>query len=622
MLNIIYYINGVSIKSPANHKELSLELNFDEDSPDCRLTTNKWRFVNENAKIINDYIAAGLTGSYGIFQGLPFDIVLQDGTSTETFKLYLDLTDEATFSSYEVNCIAKEYSKIQWLNDIADSFSFEYLHEETSYLPSSNFVAIPYVINTVPNYREVFLVIFAVTYIANQLYHEASYISEKLGEAGNPFQAVGSAIALSIHILYLITLLIALVKLINDIIDLIVQPVKYHKGMYAKDLIQCACDYLQLDFESTILKGITFNKLYILPEKLENPPDQDDERILGFLSPNADQKGYYNGTFGQLLRDLKSMFNAKIIIQNEVLKFERIDYNNSVESYTIPDIRQDFYSFNSDEINSNYLIEFRTDVNDRNTIQEYTGTIFQAIIQPLTVSNIKLKLMKGLKQVIIPFALGKRKEDLTLPEQLLDTFLTAIGAVLNVLIIAANAVIDLVNAIGKIIKVLSNILDFFGVDNNLEAPSIEPIPSVDFGSIINDRIGMLLLENDSVIVPKILMVEQGSIDRNTKLTSDHATVLSARYLYENFHYINSFAPYTGNPKGNQWKRIRIDKVPFTLSDFLKVKNNNRVFDSYGNTAKIENLQWNPWTQLATIEYRINYKYTNNLTVITNEGQGF
>ena len=74
--------------------------------------------------------------------------------------------------------------------------------------------------------------------------------------------------------------------------------------------------------------------------------------------------------------------------------------------------------------------------------------------------------------------------------------------------------------------------------------------------------------------------------------------------------------------GNQWIRKKISNVPFTLQDFVMVKENNRIFDVNGNTAKIENLKWNPWDNLAEIEYRINKKYTNNLILKTSEGQGF
>ena len=74
-------------------------------------------------------------------------------------------------------------------------------------------------------------------------------------------------------------------------------------------------------------------------ENLEN----DD--LLGTLTPNSTtSRGYYQGTFGQLLRDLKEVINGKVIIEGTVLlRLEREDYNNSAYNYQIPPVDQTRY---------------------------------------------------------------------------------------------------------------------------------------------------------------------------------------------------------------------------------------------------------------------------------------
>lgn len=616
-----FYINGQEVQAPENHKEMELELNFDQDSPTAEITTQKWHFVNENAQLINQYVQNGTSGGNGIFHGLKFDVVISELNNIEKFELYLDLSDGAEFSANEVYATSKEYSKLTWLTDVAEGFTFEYLHEETPYLPSSKFISVPYVINSIPNYRDVFLVTLSIAFIGDQLQEEVTYFAEVIAGAANPFVSVSAVIQFAVHIAYTIGLLIALVKLIKDIIDLIVQPVKYHKGMYAFDLLESGANYLGLQFESSILSGPVFKDLLILPEKYENPPDTTDDRILGFINPSTDQRGYYNGTYASFIRSMKETFNAKLIFQGSVLKLERADWNGSVESYVIPDVRQDFNRFNTEEFFANYLIEFATDGNDKNTVQEYTGTVYQNTVTPISYTDQKLTLMRGLKQVKIPFALGKRKETLTIPERILDAFLSVIGAILNALITASNSIISIVNAIGDIIDTLGNILDFFGIDNNLEGPNVQPLQYVNFGAIVNDRIGMLMLENDSVLVPKALLIERGSEPRKNKIYADHKTYLSAKYLWDNYHNINSFVPTSQNPNANQWK-IKTVNVRFSLSDFLLVKNNNRIFDSQGRKCLIDSLKWNPWNNYATITYRVNELYTSNLKQVGNEGQGY
>lgn len=622
-MTVRYYINGVEINSPANHKDLSISVVFDQDSPSASIGLTNFRYVNEDADVINNYISDGIIGGTGIFEGLPFDILIQEGTSSVKLERYIDFSDASnTYSCYDLTVSTKEKQQIDWLNDVVDSYTFEYLYEQAKFFGDNKFISVPYVINTVPNYREVIVCIIGTTFIAVQLGEAVDVIKGKIASAANPFSSVGAALELAIYIIYVITLLITLVKLIKDIIDLIIQPVKYHKGMYVKDLFEIGCSYIGLDFSSNILEQHPFNKLFLLPEKLENPNDITDDRILGFLEPSSMQTGYPSITFGELIRAMKRMFNAKVVIKDNVLYFEHVDYVIGTSTYVIPDIRQDFYTYNVEDFNANYFIKFSIDVNDKNTTQEYLGTVFQATIEPITVNDSKLKLLKNLNRIDIPYALGKRKEKLTIPERIVDAFLTSISFILNALIVVSNAVISLVNALGKVIKVLNAILDFFGFKGKLKVPDIEPIPKVDLSSIINDRLGMLMLENDVIAIPKLLLIQEGSSVRQNKIVSNHKDYLSAKYLWENYWKYDSFVPTSSNPNANQWIIKRIEKVPFCLEDFEKVKQNNVIFDSEGNKCKIDELEWNVWDQLATITYRYNKLYTSNLKITTNEGQGY
>lgn len=622
MLNVRYFLNNVEIKSPVNHKDLTLELNFDQDSHTASLSTTKWRFANAEAQSIINYIDAGLTGGNGIYEGMPFNIVLSDGTYVKTFENYLDLINDAVLSCNDVEVNSKAKQQIEWLNDVADSFTFEFLHERTPFLPSSLFVPCPYVINSIPNTRDIFIASISIFVIINELSRSNLDTAKVIADIAGVFTAPAGAIKAVLLVLYLILLLISLVRLIKDLIDLLIQPVKYHAGMYVRDLLTSACNYLGLNFNSTIFQG-EFANLYLLPEKFQNPEDTNDDRLLGFLSPNNTvQKGYYNGTFGDLLRALKTIFNAKVVLIDGTLHLERLDWSNSNASYTIPDIRADKYGTNADEINSNYLIQFTYDVNDKNTIQDYTGNAYQVTTQPITLTDRKLLLLQGLNQQQIPFALGRRKNKLTGVEKVVDAFLEISTGLLNALIIGVNGIINVINEVVKAIKIINKILKFFGFKKQFDVPNIKPLEPVDFGSIINDRIGMLLLENDNVLVPKLFILNKGNISRNNKIPTDNNTTVSAKNLWEKFHFINSFVPSNSKPNGNQYITKEIDKVPFCLEDFKKVLDNNKVFDVAGNEAKIDSLEWNPWNRVAKIKYRVNKLFTKNLKEEYSEPKGY
>jgi hypothetical protein len=622
MQRVDYFINNKSV-TPINHKELAIELNFDRDSPDAKLSTNKWRFTDENADEINKHFNDGLNNGVGIFEGIPFDIVVSDGNNSVKFEQYLNLVDDDTvISCEEVECGSEEKGKIEWLNTIADSFTFEYLHEITGFLPDTKFIAVPYVINSVPNYKDALIASIATIFIAEQIKKATAELAGLVSAAANPFSAPSEALRAAFLILYLITLIISLVKLIKDILDLLIQPVKYHSGMYVKDLINSACQYLGLTFQSTLLAP-NWDKLFILPRKLENPPDPKDNRILGFLKfDKTKQVGYYEGTFGDLLRALKSAFNAKIIMQNGKLIFERKDFNTSGAIYKIPDLYSPTFGTNASEIKSNLLIEFLVDVNDKNTIQNYKGTSYQVQQTPIKVTNKDMVLIQNYENVTIPFALARAKTSLTLPEKIVDVFLTGVSGIMNGLIKVVNGMISVVNGIAKALNSIKKVLNLIGIKVNIKLNPIKKIQAINFGQIINDRIGMMVLENDAVMVQKMMLIDVGGTNRGNKLNANNQTQLAAKYLYDNYHFINSFAPSAALPNANQWIRKRIENAPFCFDDYLLVKNGNKIIAPDGSIAKIESLKWNIWDQKADIEYRINKLYTNNLKLTTSEPKGY
>lgn len=621
MQQVEYFIKGQKV-TPFNHKELSVELNFDKDSPDARLSTNKWRFTDENAAPIYKHYEDGLTGDVGIFEGVPFDIVVSDGANSVKFEQYLNLVDDDTLISCEdIEVGSKEKGKIDWLNTIADSFTFEYLHEQTGFLPSSKFIAVPYVINSVPNYKDALIASIATIFVAEQIKKATAELAGLVAAGANPFSAPSEVLRAAFLIIYLITLLISLVKLIKDILDLLIQPVKYHSGMYVKDLIEAGCNHLGLKFQSTLLTP-QWDNLFILPQKYENPPDKKDKRIRGFLKKDVSQKGYYIGTFGDLLRALKGAFKAKIIMQNNTLIFERKDFNQSGPTYQIPDIYSPEFRTNAAELKSNYVIEFQVDINDKNSVNEYKGTIHQAIHSPVKITNKDMQLMQNLEQVTIPFALARRKKELTIVEQIVSVFLKGISTIMNALIKVVNAMIAIVNAIAKALNAIKKVLNLIGVKVKIKLEPIKKIAPVNFGNLINDRIGMMLLENDNVMFAKLMLLDRGNTDRNNKVNVNNQTLVAAKYLWDNYHFIESFVPTNQFPNANQWVRKSISNVPFCFDDYLKVKNGNKIIAADGSIAKIESLKWNIWNQLADIDYRVNKLYTNNLKLTTSEGQGY
>ena len=170
------------------------------------------------------------------------------------------------------------------------------------------------------------------------------------------------------------------------------------------------------------------------------------------------QDGFYKGTIGELLRECKKIWNAKIVIKNQTeIWLVRDDEITNNAQFTLPPLikyENPFYGLNTNEFKSNRVIAFQTDSVDKNTIQEYQGTIFQVTTEPIRVGNNPL--MKGLEEVNINFALAKRKETLTVPEEilkdLLKTFDKLVG-ILSPMLQSAKSTVDVSNAFLKAMDV-------------------------------------------------------------------------------------------------------------------------------------------------------------------------
>lgn len=618
--SIDFKINGVTNRKfkPYNWEEFTIELNFDKDKDVVRqeVTTTNFEFVNEGADEINNHLQSGLNNGNGVFEGLPLEIeVSRNGVIENPFNGYIDLVNGAIFSENRCKVNAAERNRIDWLNDIADSFTMKTLYDK-GFLTSANNLNMPYILNSVPNYLEVAVATLGTFTVIKEINQAIETIAEFTAELIAAFD-VSVVIRLVLYILYLALLIIALVNLVKNIIKLIIQPVKYHACMSIKTQLEASASYLNMTFHSPILDSTPFVDSYIIPEKYYNQVNTSDSRILGFTNPSITQDGFYKGTFGELLRECKKIWNAKIVIKNQTeIWLVRDDEITNNAQFTLPPLTKyenPFYGLNTNEFKSNRVIGFQTDSVDKNTIQEYQGTIFQVTTEPIRVGNNPL--MKGLEEVNINFALAKRKETLTVPEEILKDLLKTFDKLVGILVQNVNKVISLLNKVIGWINFIIKKLKAIGIIIPFNVPTIPTFNVPSFAAVIDNRKGMLIIESDIINKAKICIINKGSANKFNKLDVNNSVYFSGLYLYENYHFINSFLPTNDKPNGNQYYLYDYGNIPFTFNDFEKVKENNCIFTADGQTAIIDYLKWNVWNQKAQIKVRVNKLYTNNLKEI-------
>ena len=410
---------------PINWQNAFINLSFDKDSVIAKskgvVSTTEWEFISKTATFLSDYKGYGLTGGFGVLIGVPFQWELTDDNQREIiFDGYLDLS-KATFECDKVTTKSTETKQIDDLNSKVDSFTYEYLLSLGRLTPS-DYQYIPYVKLPVQNLAmELVMALVQVTILIIQLTEAIKTLLNLI--IGIATFAWSDILKILTQFVYVIFLFAAVATAIKNLVKLLIQPVKYHAGMTELRLMQVGAEYLGYDFASTILED-DYPNAVIIPEKWNINTQEDDDLVTGFTqvdqlltlinttTNHTNEQGYYNGTFGDVIRALKIKYNAKIVIEdgaaggNKVIRFERQDYIKDIsELYEIPAIDNNGrYTLNADEFKANYLIEYQLDSSNKAGYLSYDGTVFQATISANNFQDKDLVLMRGLENKSIPFA--------------------------------------------------------------------------------------------------------------------------------------------------------------------------------------------------------------------------
>jgi hypothetical protein len=612
-----YFLDEIEINPPNNYQELEIELNYDPDGNQQALSINEWEFgVGDPAKGNDGMIMcrnqlldqAGI----GVVQGKPFKITIDNEVDSiyELFDGYVDLW-KARYERGKITAGAVQAGKIDWLNDYADSFTFEYLYQ-SGFFDNSRFINVPYIVVKKQDTFEIIMTIVTIFTLVDKIKQQIKEIAQLAAGSVNPLE-MSTIPRFILQIIYTAALLISLVALIFKLFYMLMPPVKYHKGMYVKDLFQIACDYMGLTFKSSILEQHPFDKLFILPEKYNLTENRSGRfaGLAGDFANNNEKTGHFKGTFGDLIRMIKTMFYAKVVIDNNVLYFEPYDFSLG---------NKETYSLNHDEFFSTMILSFLTDISDRHTIQEYPGTSVQVTTTAKTSINQKMSLLRNLKEDRIQFALAKRKTELTFIEELLSDFLKIIQGVLNTLVDIVNGAIKALNALIRVINGIIKALRVIGIKIGNPIGQLNTISAPSIGNLIDNRIGMIKMESDFVNVPKIFLINEASNPLNTKLHILNESTVNARYLFENYHYHKSFVSINGRPN-NQHLMRESDKFPFSFADFEQSLRNNTIFTPDGLEGRALSLKFNPQRQYATCVYKVRKQYLSNLKLEIYEPDG-
>lgn len=532
-----FYI-GDTIVYPDNARNFKVSFQADDAGEGTTISESFVEFSkvtlnnvpSEGFKICNNHIA---NGNHAL--GLKFKIM-------ELGQVYFDGLLDFTSVETSIGCnkiSVKLLETNQSIKEILNALSFDLL-EFKGVITKADYLPIRISEENVPDAEKASILLLT-------LYQMSKEVNEAVKDILNP-----------LNVPYLLVQIPLLVALVKKIVEENLPTDRFYYGMRIRTLFQKICDYMGLEFESSIIPSFAT----LLPDK--------DKRAVANLD-NALDKGYEDLTAGQFIERMEKLFYARVKIQDNILRFERIDYYWQNDSgIQLPELQPDqrSYATNLDELSPYRVLKYARDDQDNFTRKDTVGYICQSTVEIPSTSNQDL-ILSNLEDIQLDYTRGTRKNQLSELEQ-------SFASLVNPLF---DAIEGVTSAIGL----------------SVDLPQIP------------DRVGALRISGQSLGVPKYLLVSD-----NGDLLVQNDFETKALTMYNNYHSIGSII-------NNQWRiypQLQVSIEKFT--DVIALKDNNYVRDAEGNICLIEANERDDKC-LHTITYRAKKDYLNNqITEVVTE----
>lgn len=570
-----HFLNGEEIR-PINADSIGFKFNWTEDVNEGELNVDSIKLSNRAKCIVLEFI-----DQYGIFQGIPYDVTI----GTVTIQYYVDLTDSPLLSGNGDEYIEvkiKRRQAVDLLKQRADGTTFDLINKSN---PINTF-NVPYII-VKDNQLELYISLIIATYSLSKALQEAVRdLSDAITEVIRattpnvgipPSIDLGDVISATIlaiaRALYIVILLVALVKMVKEIIELIFPLEKNFRASTVLELMTKGFAYLGYKFTTSVSE---FSNITILSKPILCPREGVFKQLFSF-DTGLRTSGFPNGlsgdsitTLGQMADFCKTFCNGKMRVQGDTVSINRRDFNNSNSGVTInrtlnvQSRRESQYTINTGEAWKRYFIKLQLDTMDVHTYDNIQGVYAEHSTEPVNVLNDDLILNKGLVSINLPFSLGSRKNELNFIEKLFIPFAKLGDQVINL---------------------------FGGNGNNV--------------SKIKGRVGLLQISQQYFSQTKILYTVGG------KQPFNFLDFIGAEAIYRKYHSINQVK--------ENCKRIETGTVALSTEAFECILKNNFVTDQDGNELELLTFEYINESKEALIQYAYPSNEGDNTKTITIEG---
>ncbi len=582
---LYFELNRIQCDPPKNWMDIKFESSFGNDvQPE--LDVDEFVFVNREAKIIFDFIEL-----YGPFQAILFTIGISSKGEYKIWNCKLDLCDGLrVISPVEIAVKIKPDEGLDLIDSQLKAISYGFLAEQSGpkgFIDQEHYTDVPVVIRKKFDTTETAMAAISIFLITQQVTEFSKTFTQKKIDAivtalSAPLQKPAEffkMLAYSLLIIaYYAAMLVAIIRLTKTLFDNLFPKPTIYKGIKLRTALERALDYYNIPLESDIPE---LDYCVYLPSKVDDKirKNRKDEGI-----PNSSDYGYQVSEMFELVLKL---FRAKPVMQTNDLGAKKLIIKaekniRDLSTFVLPDVLAEEYTLNTNEMKANFLLTFQYDPSDEYTMPNARNTPFDSkkkdeekdryergvSYEVITRVANRLEedpqfdLLKNFEEVRIPMSLGNRRNNLSVAEQTL--------------------------------KVLTSLVDLV----------IKLFGGKTFAEKINEGKGRLIISQNSFNIPKLIVLQNGLIPQN------HRDLMSAKALYNNYHYWRSFKT---NPEYTQARVYENVKIPFSFLDYLKTNKSSYFKTSDGKDGQFLKLNWKMSDDYAIVSYKIFEKYTDNFT---------
>lgn len=593
----LYGPNYSELTPPLEWQGLQLKATINDDSVEANIDTSVFTFVGDAA----DYMKNEFIPAYGVFNGCPYRIVIQEnGLTTIAFDGFIMLNTMEINSKIAPNMFKAEVRSLNNNITIFDKISVltQGLLRTQGFITTADFVDVPVVKVSKKNANDRIVALSSLGY---------QVVSTFLSWIQDFLSAISDIIGLSaaVGLVELATLFINIIIQIQQLVDLIfanrdllLASQVYYKGISLKTVVEKAFSKYNHSVEWGIIEDF-ISKIYLLGS---------NNGFFGNIMTGMPGEGILKTPdYGYLISECMEMIKKLCHTREDVvgnvahIKTKTDPYWNQAPAYTPEPIlveqtkqyQNGIYSNDTDNVFATTRITYQYDAADAWTLTENNGDAHEVHLELINEIDPRMNLLKGLRDIQINAAMAVRYDPVDTLTDIMNDALGGFG-----------------NFLGQFQGLLNNFAGYIDTSNGGGSELGQILQMTGLNLVFALKPGGLKVEDDTWGIPKIIYANKSGNVLN--IPANFKDYIGARALYQNYYFPDS--PSQENGFKGQYTLIKGWNIPFSLSNFAQTFANPHF---YLNTtkAKFKYINWTIDGRKAETEVEVNEPFDKNIREI-------